>query len=97
MKILGLDKLDAFTRKHADTRSWIETWISVVEGAKWGSPQELKKRYSKASVLSDNEVFFDVKGDHYRLKVKIAYNTSTVLIQWVGTHAEYTRRFKGGK
>lgn len=93
MKIVGRDKLTAFTEKHANARDWIEAWVALVEGAQWNSTKDIKDRYPTASFLADRKVFFNVKGDHYRLQVKVSYNTQTVLILWVGTHAEYSKKF----
>ena len=45
-----------------------------------------------ASFLSDNVVIFNVKGNHYRLEVQVAYKIGILAIRWVGTHAEYTKR-----
>jgi mRNA interferase HigB len=47
-----------------------------------------------ASFLPDNLVIFNVKGNHYRLEVQIAYRTGIVVVQWIGTHADYTKRMK---
>ena len=44
-----------------------------------------------ADVLPNNRVIFDIKGNHYRLVVKIHYNTGVVFIRFVGTHKEYDR------
>ena len=97
MKIFGKDKLTAFTEKHADARKWVEIWVAMVEGAQWKSTQDIKDRYPTASFLADRLVFFNVKGDHYRLKVQVTYNKQTVIVLWVGTHAEYSKKFKGEK
>ena len=34
---------------------------------------------------------FNIKGNHYRLVAEINYNTGTVFIRFVGTHAEYDK------
>lgn len=94
MKIAGTDKLSGFIRKHADARNWIEIWIAFVEKTEWQNPQEIKDRYSTASFLADNIVIFNVKGKDYRLETRVAYKTGHVIVRWVGTHAEYTRRYK---
>ncbi len=94
MKLLGKELLTQFIEKHAEAREWIENWIADVEGAAWSGPQDIKARYSSASFLKGNVVIFNVKGNKYRLEVKVAYNSVTVLATWAGTHAEYTKRYK---
>ena len=92
MRIVGREKLDEFVGDHADARPWMENWIAEVEAARWRTPQDIKARYASASFLADNVLYFNVKGNRYRLEVLVAYNTGTVVVQWVGTHAEYTKR-----
>jgi mRNA interferase HigB len=92
MKIVGRERLDAFSKKHADARNWIRSWLSETEGVDWKTPQELKKRYASASFLSGNRVVFNVKGNDYRLEVVVAYKTGVVSVRWIGTHAEYDQR-----
>ena len=94
MVLIGRPLLDAFIKKHIDTREWIDNWISDTLGAKWKVPQDVKKRYASASFLQDNIVIFNVKGNSYRLETQIAYQTGIVSVKWVGTHAEYTKRYK---
>lgn len=92
MRIAGRDKLDEFVGAHADARRWIENWLADTEAMRWWSPMEIKRRYASASFLENNVVIFNVKGSRYRLEVQVAYNTGVVVVRWVGTHAEYTRR-----
>jgi len=92
MRIAGRDKLDEFSGAHPDARSWIDTWIADAETAVWKTPQNIKINYASASFLADNIVIFNVKGNRYRLEVRIAYNTGIVVVRWAGTHAEYTKR-----
>jgi len=94
MRIAGRDKLDEFVCTHADARPWIENWIADAEAVRWRSPIEIKRRYVSASFLANNVVIFNVKGDHYRLEVQVAYNTGVIVIRWLGTHAEYTKRMR---
>ncbi|MDP3049236.1 MAG: type II toxin-antitoxin system HigB family toxin [Thermodesulfovibrionales bacterium] len=94
MVLLGREKLEQFTQKHTNARNWIQTWLAEVENVKWQGPQDIKKRYAKASFLADNVVIFDVKGSAYRLEVQVAYNTGKVIVKWAGTHAEYDKRHK---
>lgn len=48
--------------------------------------------YATASFLAGNVVVFNVKGNRYRMVTLIAYHTGTIIVRWIGTHAEYDRR-----
>ena len=91
MRIVGRNKLDEFCRAHADSRDWIRNWIADTNSANWHSPQDVKSRYASASLLATNRVIFNVKGYRYRMEVHVAYNTGVVVVEWIGTHAEYDR------
>ena len=91
MRIIGREVLVNFMSRHADSRKWIECWIAETEKIEWSCPQDIKKRYSTVSFLSDNRAIFNVKGNSYRLVCKIAYKTKIVKVDWIVTHAEYSR------
>jgi len=92
MRIVGRGKLDDFAGAHADARGWIANWIADVEGARWEAPADIKRGYASASFLSNNLVIFNVKGNRYRLEVQVAYKTGVVVVRWLGSHAQYTKR-----
>ena len=95
MKLVGRNRLDEFCAQYPDARGWIENWIADVEAAIWTTPHHLKVRYPSASLLGGGVTIFNVKGNDYRLEATIAYRTSTVVVLWMGTHAEYDKRNKG--
>jgi mRNA interferase HigB len=94
MKILRRDILHQFVKKHADVENQVANWLSETEEASWSTPNDVKKRYPSASFLKDRVVIFNIKGNHYRLEVQIAYNSQIASILWIGTHAEYDKRNK---
>ncbi|ALA60732.1 hypothetical protein NITMOv2_4356 [Nitrospira moscoviensis] len=91
MQLVGLKVLHEFMKQHLDIQGPLETWIQEVREASWKTTLEIKARYASASFLSDNRVIFNVKGNKYRLLVKVGFNLQTVLIQRIGTHAEYDK------
>jgi mRNA interferase HigB len=92
MQIIGLPKLEKLKSNHADSRGAMDAWRGEVEHAKWAGPQDIKARYATASFLADNRVIFNIKGNSYRLVVKIRFQNGIVLIEWCGTHAEYDKQ-----
>ncbi len=91
MRIITRQKLIACWTKHPDVEDALKAWEKETKHAHWQTPANIKARYRSADILPDNRVVFNIKGNHYRLVVKIHYNTSIVYIRFVGTHAEYDR------
>jgi mRNA interferase HigB len=92
MRILGLPILEAFKRGHAASRGPLDAWQMEVERGNWKNPHDIKRRYRSADFLAGNRVIFDIKGNSYRLVVRVRYQNGLVLVEWVGTHAEYDRK-----
>jgi hypothetical protein len=92
MRIVGLDILDAFRKKHADARRPLNAWQTDVEYSTWLSPQDIKDKYASVDFLSGNRAIFNIKGNAYRLVVAVRYRNGLVVIDWVGTHAEYSKQ-----
>lgn len=92
MNVLGRNLLTEFSAKHANVKSALDAWFHEARAADWKTPQDIKNRYRSADFLDDNRVIFDIKGNHYRLVVKVRYQNSIVRVEWVGTHAEYSKK-----
>jgi mRNA interferase HigB len=92
MRLVGKQQLDDFARRHAEIRPPLDAWILEVEEADWDGPVDIKARFPSASFLSENRVIFNIKGNKYRLATKVSYEVKVVLVKWVGTHAEYSKK-----
>lgn len=92
MRLIGKEILDKFCKKHPDCKLWIENWIVDVKAANWKSLNDLKERYPSASILAENIVIFNVKGNSHRLAVQIAMKTQIIAVKWIGTHSEYDHK-----
>ncbi|NCP16057.1 type II toxin-antitoxin system HigB family toxin [bacterium] len=91
MHIITRQKLLACWMEPPDVEDALKAWEKEAEHAHWKSPVDIKARYRSADILLGNRVVFNIKGKHYRLVVKIHYNTEIVYIRFVGTHEEYNR------
>lgn len=94
MRVIGLGILHEFCDDHADCRDWIENWVADAQASTWRTPQDVKDRYPSASFLADGIVIFNVRGNRYRLELRLAYQTTVVMVCWIGTHAEYDQRHR---
>lgn len=91
MKVIGKKRLDNFCSKYSDVRSQVASWLYEAEEARWDTPGDIKERYVHASFLSSNHVIFNLKGNKYRLEVKIDYKRQTVIVKRIGTHSDYDK------
>jgi len=91
MHVISKRSLVLFWAKHPDTEDALKAWYKEAEHAEWKSPAEIKARYRSADILPGNRVVLNIKGNRYRLILKIHYNTGVVYIRFVGTHAEYDK------
>ena len=91
MKVLGLEVLTEFARTHAEVRSQIQVWLAEAEEAQWRVTEDIQRRFPTASFLPQNRVVFNLKGRKYRMVVNVSYALQIVLIERIGTHAEYSK------
>lgn len=91
MKLINRGVLHAFKTKHPDASSQIDCWEAEATTTTWATPQDVKKRYASASILPNNHVVFNVKGNKYRFRVQISYKNQVIFIQKAGTHEEYMK------
>lgn len=89
MRVISKAVLVEFWIRHPAAKQSLQTWFEDATHAQWKTPQDIKLRYSSASFVATNRVVFNIKGNDYRLVVKINYPYRVVYIRFVGTHAEY--------
>jgi Uncharacterized protein conserved in bacteria len=89
MRIISRKKLKDYWINHTDIRKSLQAWYADVKKAKWESPADIKKIYSSASIITNNRVVFNIKGNKYRLVIAINYEHSIVYIRFIGSHKEY--------
>jgi len=87
MRVISRKTLKEFWEKHADSEQPLKAWFHEAKTADWKSFAAIKTRYRSADLLAGNRVVFNLKGNSYRLIVRIHFNTGIVFIRFIGTHA----------
>lgn len=91
MRIIALRTLREFWEEHPDSEQQLRAWYQKAVGAEWRTPAEVKEAYRSASILANNRVIFNIKGNDYRLVVRIRYDIQIIYIRFVGSHTEYDK------
>jgi mRNA interferase HigB len=88
MRIIAKRTLREFWELYPDAEDPLLAWYREVEKEDWTKPSQVKDKYRSASFVGDRAAF-NIKGNDYRLVVRINYPYRVVYVRFVGTHKEY--------
>lgn len=91
MRVIAKKILRDFWINHKDSEEALKSWYKEASKATWDAPLDIKAEYSRASVLKNSRVVFNICGNSYRLIVKLNYKRRWVFIRFIGTHKEYDK------
>lgn len=93
MRVVGIDILNSFMKKHAQARGPLKAWLVEARAARWKHWSDIRSRYPSTDLIGGRSnghlAVFNIKGKHYRLAVRVHFNQQIVVIERVGTHTEY--------
>lgn len=76
---------------HAPAKKAIELWYHEMKNSEFKNFNELKAVYKNASLVANNRIVFNIKGNDYRMVVKMNFYTRQIFIIWFGSHKEYDK------
>jgi mRNA interferase HigB len=92
MRVISVKTLKLFWEEHPDAESSLRAWYTEeAKKARWKGPQDIKTSYRTASIVRNNRVVFNIKGNTYRLVVAVKYEFQIVYVRFIGTHLAYDR------
>lgn len=80
-----------YVEKYPPAKTALLTWYNEFIKQDFNNFNELKMVYGNASIIANNRVIFNIKGNDYRLIVSINFKQLAVYIIWFGTHTEYDK------
>ena len=91
MRIIARSTLKLFWEKYSDSEQPLKTWYEIVKTALWNKPNDIKKTFRSADIIPNDRVVFNIKGNKYRLIVKVKYDFKVIYIRFIGKHSEYNK------
>ncbi|MBC6112008.1 type II toxin-antitoxin system HigB family toxin [Pedobacter fastidiosus] len=91
MRIIAKKVLRDFWEKHSDCEEQLKSWFQETSNSSWKNLNEVKADYPSASILAENRIVFNIKGNNYRLIIKINLEHQMIWVRFIGTHAEYDK------
>lgn len=91
MRIIAKSTLRTFWEIYPESEQPLKDWYATVKQAEWNIPNEVKNIFGNASILGNNRIIFNIKGNDFRLVTEIDYEMKFIFILWIGTHNEYDK------
>lgn len=83
-------RLREFWLLHADAEDALKSWYRTARRATWNNLVDVRQVYASAEAVGPYTIF-NIKGNAYRLIVKIEYRFQAIYVKDVLTHAAYDR------
>ena len=80
-----------YVDKYPQAKTALLAWYNDFLKQKFNNFNELKTVYGTASIVANNRVIFNIKGNDYRLVVSVNFKQMAAYIIWFGTHKEYDK------
>ncbi|MBI1783484.1 MAG: type II toxin-antitoxin system HigB family toxin [Sphingobacteriales bacterium] len=80
-----------YADKYPQAKIALLTWYKEFSNTDYKNFNELKQVYGNASIIANNRVIFNIKGNEYRLIVSVNFKQLAAYIIWFGTHKEYDK------
>jgi mRNA interferase HigB len=90
MRIISKKKLMEFWQKHPQSEIPLNDWYKIVSRNSYKNLVEIRGTFPSADWVG-NLLVFNISGNKYRLITAVHFNTGTVYIRDVLSHAEYDK------
>jgi mRNA interferase HigB len=91
MRVLSKRTLREFWLIHEDCENQLLAWYKEFKLGKFKSSEEVISAFSNCRAIGNNRYIFNIKGNKYRLVVKINFELKTAWVRFIGTHSEYDK------
>lgn len=72
------------SKDYKAVKAALDAWFHEAQAARWSTPAEVKKSYASASIVGEDRIVFNIKGNDDRLVAAIDYTRQIVFIKWAG-------------
>lgn len=91
MNIINRKTVVYYTEKYPQAKNQLLAWYNEMLGSEFDNFNELKAVYGNASIVNNQSVVFNIKGNEYKLVVSINFRRKACYTIWFGTHKEHDK------
>ena len=90
MNVISRRGLFERAAKYSDARAALQVWYDTAVESDWSSLQEVRATFPATDMVADLAIF-NIRGNHYRLIVRMVFRYRRIYIKEFLTHAEYDK------
>jgi mRNA interferase HigB len=87
MNIINRKTIVYYTQKYPAAKNQLLTWYNEMFKQEFENFNELKLVYGNASIVNNQGVVFNIKGNEYRLVISINFRRKVCYTIWFGSHS----------
>ena len=91
MNIINRKTVIYYSEQYPKAKKQLLSWYNEMIKQDFNSFNELKAMYGNASLINNQRVVFNIKGNEYRLVVSMNFKWKACYTIWFGTHKEYDK------
>jgi mRNA interferase HigB len=91
VRVISKRTLREYWQIHTNCEQQLLGWYKEIRMQNYQNPNDVLASFANCRSIGANRYIFDIKGNSYRLVVKINFKLKTVWIRFIGTHAEYDK------
>lgn len=90
MNVISKRGLFERAAKFADAKSALQVWFDTAVEAEWRNIEDVRKSFP-ATDMTDGLAIFNIRGNKYRLIVRMVFQYQRIYVKEFLTHAEYDK------
>ncbi len=91
MVVISYGTIRNYTEQNPDVEDQLNNWYKITEKSNWANFNEMRQIFNSADAVGNDLYVFNIKGNKYRLIVRILFRVRTIYIKFIGTHKEYDK------
>lgn len=89
MVIVSYRTIREYIELHGDIEDQLNNWYVITEKSDWANFNQVRRIFNSVDAVGNDLYVFNIKGNQYRLIVRIIFRVRTVYIKFIGKHKEY--------
>ncbi len=89
--VISYKTIREFADKYKDAEDQLNNWYVIAEQADWANFNEVRQMFGSVDAVGNDLYVFNIKGNDYRLIVRIIFRVRTIYIKFIGTHKQYDK------